>query len=487
MRNVFFLFFFLSGYALNAQIVFDKSYGGLTYNRFGRSIEAANNNGYLISAYMGTGYINTVLYRINASGDTLWTRRFGNDTVQYKTYAMTRCRDGGYILCGDFQRQSTYPSMDSYIMKIDSLGHTLWFNSYGITTVQNGGKDYANNVEEMEDGSLLITGRAKHCYTDSSGIMNWGYFQGYVARFDANGNPLRIRSLVYMMQPDTQMWEYRYYTTDMAVSGTKVLVASRRYEEQSANTFNGHAVLMSSDLDTLSTISFGTGVYINSVAVTAQGSFIVFGDSLLAEIDTNGVVLWQRQCTMHSNRYTKVDVRTNGEIVLLESGDGYDISYDVHMANYQYASGTAVVHTCDASGNLICSDTLFSDMVATKGLVDFELFGDSTIAFTGGNGYLRMWTVRYEGRCHTTINIQEQRTLETPRLFPNPAGAVVTVSGAQINSEIQVCTSLGQVVQTIVVLSSSQEVEIGMLSPGYYLLRTTTQSGELLQLPLIKQ
>lgn len=485
MRNVIFILFFCITSISHAQVVFDKSYGGVTYNRFGRNIELANNNGYLINASLGTGYMNTVLYRINATGDTLWTRRFGNDSIQFKTYEMVGITNGGYLMCGDYQHVNTPYSMDSYLMEIDSLGHTVWFNQFGIGNAV-GGKDYASNVLQLANGNIVTIGSAKHTYTDVGTIQNYGYFQGYAHLFDSYGDSLRAISLVHYYTPSTQGWNHRYYCYDAATFNNRVCIVGARYvNNQISSIDTSFVLLLDSNLDTIASVYFPIDRSLISVEATPQGTFVVFGDDLIAEIDTNGNVVWQRQILLNNWAYTKVSVRQNGEIVVLESADGADIAFDVQSSNCQ-ANGLVIIHTIDNAGNEICADTVAMGPASSKGMVDFVLEGDSIITMTGGIGVLRMWTVQFSGRCHS-LTIVQPFLNPTFQTFPNPCLDIINVSGVGRNTRYSIIGSTGQTISESRFDNENGIIIVSDLAPGFYTLQVCDESGLVSMTSFVKQ
>lgn len=488
MRSLLFCVLFVCSFQLGAQIVFDSVYPVPTYPGFGRNIEPAN-NGYLVNAFVDNGYSNTLLYRLNSIGDTLWTKRYGEDTVQYKTYDMQRCADGSYLLCGDFQRQSTYPNMDSYLMKIDSAANVVWFNKFGIPFQTGGGKDYANNIAVFPNGTIITTGQAKHSYTEVGTIQNYSLFQGYIHLFDSLGDSIRAISVVHCFEPSSQTWDKIYSCNDVGVIGNKACIVGHRADYLAGpSPGDSYALIVDQNLDTVASVYFPAGTNMYSVDATAHGTFLVYGYDLLSEIDTNGVVLWQRQININSFRHTKVAARQNGEIVLLESGDGGDIAYTVANSNISSSQGKVILHTLDSTGQEICADTISNALSSTIACVDFHLEGDSLITLTGGKGAQGLWIVQYSGRCRDYVGINEPEPTLQLNLYPNPAFEIVTVSGIRNGARISIWNSLGQLVYEQVAGDQSDLVlNISVFSAGVYTVTSTNDDGIVYKARLIKQ
>src|ERR1044072_7797463 len=142
--------------------------------RVARKIYPLNDGGYIVMGNIDGLWINTCVLRLDNNGDTLWTKQYGTDSIQYLTYAMTPCSDGGWLLCGDHQSVANGAEMESLVMKTDSLGNVTWCQVFGQT-----GKDFADFAEEADDGTIAVSGWAKFLWTDSSGVQPYPYFQGY--------------------------------------------------------------------------------------------------------------------------------------------------------------------------------------------------------------------------------------------------------------------------------------------------------------------
>lgn len=488
MRNVslalLFTLFLTSSFA---QVITDVTYGGVE-PRFGRDIEPAN-TGYMISTPVDGGWINTRLFRINENCDTLWTRNFGSDSVQYKTFEMITSSDGGYILCGDYQQLSTFPNMDSYIMKVDSLGHILWFNKFGIPYEVGGNKDYANNVIELTDGRMIVAGNAKYCYSDSSGYLNWTLFQGYVGLLDTIGNPIRMRSMVYMYQDDTATWQRRFFPTDLARNGSKVMIVSERTSGWGPpyGSF-GHAVIVDSNLDTVKSFDFPVNNIVVGASVTHDNAFLIAGDSLLAKIDTMGTVLWQRNLNLPFRTFTEVLERTDGKIAVLQSANAWYMQSDVFYGQTpNSAQGVVIIHLYDTTGIWLKSDTLSTSLNGSRGIADFTVTSDNLYTLVGSSGN-RAWILQFCDSCSVTSMV-EQETNDQVELYPNPCNGYLTINGIEGYDFIQVYSVHGQLVSSdkIDVNSGSTQIDVTNLTGGVYFLQLTGEDMDAKSLKFIRE
>jgi hypothetical protein len=161
-----FILFFLLVKISSAQITFQKTYGEIAGDN-GSSVQQTSDGGYIITGFT-TGR-NTYLIKTDATGDTLWTKIFGG-TDEAKGVQQTT--DGGYIICG-----ATYDfgagDYDFYLIKTDAIGDTLWTKTYGGT-----GDDEPTSVQQTADGGYIITGE--------TGEING--FDVYLIKTDAIGD-----------------------------------------------------------------------------------------------------------------------------------------------------------------------------------------------------------------------------------------------------------------------------------------------------------
>ena len=166
---------------LPAQTVFRHTYGGVSFDR-GYSAAQTADGGYIITGdtrSFGAGYRNVRLIKTDAFGDTIWTQTYGGAESDYG-YSVRQTTDGGYILAG---RTNSFGagSYDSYLVKTDAFGDTIWTRTHGGTS-----RDYGYSVAQTADGGYVVTGT-----TLSSGA---GGYDVWLIKTDANGDTLWTRT-----------------------------------------------------------------------------------------------------------------------------------------------------------------------------------------------------------------------------------------------------------------------------------------------------
>jgi hypothetical protein len=152
-----------------------RAWGSLFSDHYPSIVELSDTT-YVIAYTRGltTGNADIGLVRIDATGDTLWTRSYGSLTVD-GCYDITRTIDSGLVLVG-----WTYAGAggsDIYVIKTDMNGDTLWTRTYGGTE-----DDYGYSVQQTDDHGYIITG-----FTNS---FSSGSYDIYTIKINENGGML---------------------------------------------------------------------------------------------------------------------------------------------------------------------------------------------------------------------------------------------------------------------------------------------------------
>ena len=139
---------------------------------------------------IGAGLEDGFLTKIDANGDTLWSRTYGGAGNEW-FYHILQTPDGGYLAAGktDGFGQGVVNTNDNiYLVKTDANGNLQWSKAYGTST---GNQDaFGHCLQPTTDGGYIIAGAAQNqiAQTDSSiflmkidasGNMKWAkYFSG---------------------------------------------------------------------------------------------------------------------------------------------------------------------------------------------------------------------------------------------------------------------------------------------------------------------
>jgi uncharacterized delta-60 repeat protein len=143
----------------NGDCLWARTYGGDQWDE-GYSVEQTADGNYIVAGYtesFGAGSMDFYLLKIDADGDTLWTRTYGG-SGRDEGRSVHQTTDGGYIVAG-YSWSFGAGQSDFYLVRTDADGDTLWTHTYGGTRW-----DYGRSVQQTADGGYILTG-----YTDSFG------------------------------------------------------------------------------------------------------------------------------------------------------------------------------------------------------------------------------------------------------------------------------------------------------------------------------
>ena len=171
----------LSGQTVHAQnVIWSANYGGV-YTEEAYSGVRTSDGGFAIlgSTYsFGAGDHDIYLLRLDSLGDTLWSRTYGGPATEYG-YDIQRTADGGFIVVG-VTYSSGAGNGDVWLLRLDFVGGVVWSHTYG-----GSGKDTGRSVRIVSGGYIIGGGTSSFGY---------GYDDFYLIRTDNNGDTLWTRA-----------------------------------------------------------------------------------------------------------------------------------------------------------------------------------------------------------------------------------------------------------------------------------------------------
>ncbi len=164
----------------NGNIIWEKSFGGDVVE-IGESVLETADNGFIITGETTSFgiatpfYTNVYLVRIDANGDSLWTRYYGNTWYDYSR-SIIAVDNNSYIVSGWYATNGAEVS-DFYALRIQDNGDTTWTRLYG-----GGGWEYSYDIVKKGNNDFILIGN-----TNSSGA---GSYDIYLVNIDSNGDTL---------------------------------------------------------------------------------------------------------------------------------------------------------------------------------------------------------------------------------------------------------------------------------------------------------
>jgi hypothetical protein len=135
--------------------VWTRTYGGPEPDE-GRGICATSDGCVVVTGRTdsyGEGNNDLYLLKIDADGDTVWTRVFGSTRLDWGT-GVCLTQDGNYAACGSSDEFTG--DLNMYLVKVDPAGNLLWENHYGGTGYNE--PDWATDIEAVADTELIVSG-----------------------------------------------------------------------------------------------------------------------------------------------------------------------------------------------------------------------------------------------------------------------------------------------------------------------------------------
>jgi len=506
----------LAGMSGRGQVMFQKTYGGLDAIEEGASVQQTHDGGYIIagttSSY-GAGSDDLYLIKTNSSGSVLWTKTFGEsggdagyyvqqtadsgyivagntnnfgaggvyliktksngDTLWTKTYGglnsdaancVQQTNDGGYIILG-YTYSYGAGNNDVYLIKINSIGDTLWTRTYGGTV-----SDVGTSVQQTTDGGYIIIG-----YTDSYGSGNSDV---YLIKTNSTGDTLWTKTYGGI---GYECGNYVRQTTD----GGFIIVGFTG----SFGAGNNDVYLIKTNFigDTLWTKAYGGTGYEKGSCVqqTSDGGYIIsgetnsFGVSLVAlyliKTDSIGNILWTKiYGGTHGSSGLSVQQTSDGGYIVVGS-----------IAKFSMVSGSIYLIKTDSNGNTGCFQGNSSTIISSTAT---QVTLTSTIISRGGI-VLSPHTIVNNG-CFDTTLCTNAAIYEIPQttsllLTPNPFSAQATLTFQSVspynNMSLHVYNLFGQEVQNIFV-GNNKDVIIhrNNLPSGMYFYKLIDETKALL-------
>jgi len=252
----------------NGDSLWSRTFGGQGDDECA-SVQRASDGGYVLGGStfsFGVGNWDFWLIKTDADGNSLWSRTYGRiytDICQ----SVQQTTDGGYILAG-YSGPILGANDEFWMVKTDSDGDSLWSRTFGGP--QN---DYCYSVQQTSDGGYILAGELKSLESD-----NW---ESWMVKTDANG---------------TQLWNRVYFGGEFNQWNSVQQTSDAGYLLGGEGAYN----MMKTDAngDSLWSLAFGGQGYTAQEA--SDGGYALAGsrgthvDFWLLKTTTDGGILWSR-------------------------------------------------------------------------------------------------------------------------------------------------------------------------------------------------
>lgn len=216
------------------------------------------------------------LLKINASGDTVWTKTYGGHGIETTCQVVT-LTDSTFLILANTSSFGN-GSLDFWLLKVNSTGDTLWSKTFGGINDEK-----PTQLMVAPDGSILILGNTRS--------YGGGYENIWLTKANASG---------------TALWT-KYYSNGTCNSEPKMILlpdGSLKILTVTGTCGSGSESLwllnINASGETMWTSVVYSGQSAKAIALTTQpdGSTLVLGttdgQTLLAKVDANKNILWTK-------------------------------------------------------------------------------------------------------------------------------------------------------------------------------------------------
>ena len=457
MKIYLLMLFLLATQVADAQIMFEKHYGGIEIDA-GNNVLQTNDGGYIVCGYTisyGEGGRDVYIIKTNEFGDTLWTKTFGgidND----EGHAIQQTNDDGFIITGSTSSFGA-GGYDVYLIKTDVNGNTLWTKTFGGTQDEDGW-----SVQQTNDNGYVIVG----------GTLSFGNYitNVYLIKTDENGDTLW-----------TKTFGERDFNSGASVKQTSdngYVIVGATYNS-SGNTNNAiYLIKTNVNGDTLWTKTFGDALYdydAMDIQITTDNKFIIVGnttngssgaiDVFLLNIDNNGNEIWSKTYGGANDDWGNSVQQTNdnGYIIAGSTTSFGSGGYDVYLIKTNSIGDTIWTKTFGGLGDDVggaVKQTVDNGYIIGGTTTSFGNYYDVYLIKTDENG---LAGIEYCFNSQTSINI-----------FPNPNNGLFTIQMQNIdykNMNVEIVNTSGQLVYKNSINSNSESIDLTNISEGINFIR----------------
>ncbi len=457
---------------IQAQVdtLWTKTFGG-SDDDYSFSVQQTKDGGYILMATsqsFGAGSQDFWLIKTNPNGDTLWTKKFGENADDWG-YSAQQTIDEGYIVTGITRSFNDGSNYDLWLIKTNSSGDTLWTKTF------RGNCSDVTSVQQTTDEGYIIIGSTYSFIVGSSDI--------WLIKTNANGDTLWTKT--YGGSGD----DYGHSVQQTKDEGFIITGYTQSFGAGSNDIW---LVKTNAEGDTLWTKTFGgsDSDFGNSVQQTKDEGYIVVGTAY----SLNGGNVWLIKTDASGNSiWTKMFVGSHddgGGSVQQTKDEGYIVTGNTSS----FGAGIYDVWLIktNANGDTLWTKTFGGSKSDGGNSVQQTIDGGYIITgatYSYGAGMSDVWLIKTTPDTITTkINkfdgLITLKNIELEQNYPNPFNPKTTFKFSIPKSDqvaISFYTISGQIVESKTMYLNpgiySYEFDGSNYSTGIYFYKISTSSG----------
>jgi len=395
-----------------------KTFGGTNVD-WGMDLKQTIDTGYILCGYSNSYSwdYDIFIVKTDQNGDSSWTKTYGGNDWDFG-YSIETTSDTGYVIAGETYSYGSGIS-DGYIIKLDSIGDTLWTKTFGGT-----GKDAFYDVIEAYNGDLLFAGST----TSVDGDLDY-----WLVKTDSLGN---------------ELWQYTAGDSLNEVINSVIELTDSNY------FFIG----------TKESIT-GTSLGMEFYKLNETGTFMYGNNYDLANDETGNFIV------QYAN---ETDVILGGSSNSLGNG-GHDVN-SLKINEWGFGS----IYSNDGTYEDDISEQ--ADTTADNGIVIVGTTGGTVNGIKSVFVMKTDANLDSNPTISEVFDITSTNNLEVKpelHIYPNPASNIITVKSEtnSLNRTFVIYNVLGEIINTGE--TDNNEIEIATLKSGVYFVAFPKESNEL--------
>lgn len=422
-NSIIVLFILALPFSLEAQITFERTYGGPDIES-ASSVKQTNDNGYIFSGTSREGSFqdfDMYIVRIDNYGDTIWTRTYTGNVNTNGAFVLS-VNSSKFLIGG--RTDDSLGQRDVYILMVNSFGDSIWATSYGGQY-----DDEVYSAQPTWDSGYVITG-----YTESSGA---GSTDVYLIKTDSLGDTLWTQTYGGVLDDVGRCIQC------IQDSGYIIVGHTRSF---GAGGWDIYLIRTNSAGDTLWTKTYGgnSADFGYCIANTIDGGFIISGETrsfgsnisevLLIKTDSLGNSLWMK--TFYNAAYFPTGEQ-GGMSVQQTADGGYIVAGYCGEFTYLYDSFVYLIKT-DSSGDTMWTRTYGGMLYDWGNWIEKTSDGGYIIAgqsYSFGN-YTQAYLIKTDSQGNVAVKEripQEKRISPIFACYPNPFAHSIQISISELS------------------------------------------------------
>lgn len=490
--------------------IFSKVIYHLTTGINGNSIcNAYDNSAYIVGSF---DFNYPILLKTDSAANVLWSKQIVSTTFNSTFNVIKPTNDSCFIIAGSIYN-SLSAKQDIFLVKINAVGDTLWTRE-----ISQSDDSFAYDIQQTADSGFVITGYIENSgpltttvfltKTDNTGTIQWnqkvvaGNYSNYcpsVKLTNDGGYALFMtfeNNLPYEMgaavlkfnSAGLIQWAKKYDNGTTSQNNKAIDMDITPGGMLCYSTNNQSVVLMKLD-NTGAVISDTTyyhyvlGAYSNEVVSkllkTSDGNYVLAtgasnshtnGDVM--KIDTSGNVIWEHM--LNSDPIMIVEARDSG-YTILSTGPMFGVRSATPGSNDQIG----IIKT-DSLG--IGASCIFPNPGGSPSISLIASSISPTITSGGALNYRKPITISSptfvsEVGCVTFFGGIDENINSSVSIFPNPSTSFFTFSGLQNECVIQIYDVLGKIIYTTKTSEEKTIIDLSRHNKGIYFYRVTGENN----------